>query len=334
MKWKYWNGNKIEWDNLLLSTIDYTVFQSYNWGEYNNSKWKTIRYYCLNKNSEVIALAQLFVKKLPFKLSFIWVPGGPVFCFKNNNSLKLTNLISEFVEKISIDYPNSLIRFDKHERHNSLFSYNINKTCLRPIFKINSGYTVKFIFEENQKDFRNKMSTKHRYYTKKSSESNIEWKIGNENQKINDLINLHEEMSDNKNLSYSKLNYDDIKKMIEKFNDKVLILVGYINNSPVTACLVIIFNQKANYMHAATNEKGRTTNAAYSMFEKLACELLLNNVIEFDFGGIDPINPKSSGVNHFKCGFGGEVTELIGEWEYSRNNYVRYIINLLIRLKK
>jgi len=87
-------------------------------------------------------------------------------------------------------------------------------------------------------------------------------------------------------------------------------------------------------MHAATNEKGRSMSAAYAMFEKLAHELISRNVLEFDFGGIDPVNPGSTGVNHFKSGFGGEITELIGEWEYSSNNYIRYLINLLIKLKR
>ena len=51
----------------------------------------------------------------------------------------------------------------------------------------------------------------------------------------------------------------------------------------------------------------------------------------FDFGGIDPRSPSASGVDHFKRGFGGELIQHLGEWEWAATSPLRWAANVLIR---
>jgi lipid II:glycine glycyltransferase (peptidoglycan interpeptide bridge formation enzyme) len=69
------------------------------------------------------------------------------------------------------------------------------------------------------------------------------------------------------------------------------------------------------------------------MFYKTISYLKEINIKIFDFGGIDPINPLAEGVNHFKKGFGGTITEYLGEWEWSDSKLLRFGSNLGIWLR-
>jgi lipid II:glycine glycyltransferase (peptidoglycan interpeptide bridge formation enzyme) len=100
---------------------------------------------------------------------------------------------------------------------------------------------------------------------------------------------------------------------------------------PVTSCLAQVFGKKAFYMVASTNEKGRDVSAAYAMVEVLIQQLRARGITQFDFGGIDPVNKSASGVNHFKCGFGGQITEYLGEWEAASSEIIRRTLNFAIR---
>ena len=121
--------------------------------------------------------------------------------------------------------------------------------------------------------------------------------------------------------------------MRDALGSKVLILVGYMDNQPVTGCLVLVFGSNAFYMMASTGTQGREVSAAYAMFERLMQELIERGVTDFDFGGIDPARSEAAGVNHYKCGFGGELVEQLGEWESAPSEWFRLAVNLALRFQ-
>lgn len=334
MKWEIWYGSKEAWDKILSNATDKNIFQTYSWGELKRqSNWISRRYILTDKNKNYIGLAQVFIKKLPIGMNFIWSSGGPLFCFPNSDLRKLSNYFQSLVSEIQKDFPRSLIRFNIQKENNPTISYRINKICVRPIFKLNSGYSVQVdINYEN--NVRKIMTTKHRYYTKKSAKAGIEWSFGNSDKHLHDLAIIHQKMSKEKKLSSVGIKYDKIKGMRKFLNDNLLVLTGYLNDAPITSCLVLLCDEKAFYMHAATNEKGRNISAAYAMFEKLNLELSKLGVKTLDFGGIDPINSDAAGVNHFKTGFGGSIVQYVGEWEAAESNITRLLINFLIRIKR
>ena len=323
------------WDQALSQAEDYTVFQSFAWGEYKKqTNWLPLRYCCFDKNGKILGLVQLLVKKLFFGLTFIWAPGGVVFCFPNYRFADISKLIQSLIAEIRIDYSQSLIRFHSHLENNSALSFSINKACFYPYFKINSGYTVHFKLDQESGQLRQKMTKKHRYYTKIAAAVGISWSVGNNNKLLTDLVKIHQEMVENKQLSSIATNYNELEKMRNMLGNKVLILTGYLDNIPVSACLVLIFGSKSHYLVASTGKQGREVYAAYAMFERLINELMERGVTEFDFGGIDPVNRSAAGVNHYKCGFGGQIVEQLGEWESASSEFIRVAINLAIRMRR
>ena len=334
LNWQLWKDTTDAWDLSLVSSEDYTVFQSFGWGEYKKrSGWLPLRYYRLNKNGKTQAMAQILIKKLPLGMVFIWVSGGLVFNFPGFKPDELTELIHSLIDKIRVDHPRSLIRFHYQMEAESDLSYSVNKVCFRPYFKLNSGFSVQFKLNQSVDKMRQNMTSKHRYYTKAASVAGIRWIVGNDDQQLTSLAMIHQEMVRSKNLPAIGTSFIELQSMRDHLGDKVQLITGYLDDDPVTSCLILIFGKKAFYMVAATGQYGRKVSAAYAMFERLMQELIDRGISDFDFGGLDPVSEAATGVNHFKCGFGGKLVEHLGEWESSSSEKVRLAINLAIKLK-
>ena len=333
LSWELWKGTGEEWNRILFTSEDHNVFQSFEWGIYKAyANWKVVRYSCLDKKGKTLGMAQLLVKKLPFGLTFIWSPGAPVFSFPGNAD-DLVELLEDLVQKIHTDHPRSVVRLNSIVETSSPVAYNFNRVCRRPFFKINSGYSVQFKIGDTPEDIKRKMTSKHRYYAKKASGAGIDWQAGNDDKLLADFAILHSEMVDNKKLTLGVISSQDLENMRAALGNGLLMLIGYMDGHPVSGCLVLVYGKKAFYMSASSGKRGRDVSAAYNMFEQLMKELNERGFTDLDFGGIDPINAASAGVNHYKCGFGGRIVEYIGEWESATSETVRLLINLAIRFK-
>lgn len=327
------NISAAEWDESLARANDYTIFQSYGWGEYKRSAgWVPLRYWFRDKDGSVQGMAQFLRKKLPLGIAMLWSAGGPTLAFSSKNPNRTTELVQGLLEALITDCPRSLIRFQSHSPHDSFLAYNLNKVCRRPSVRLHSGYSIQMPIEQlDEAAFRKQMTVKHRYYTKKASEAGISWSIGNGDQQLRELATVHREMVNAKQLESIATSYEELERMRKALGDGVLIVNGCLNGVPVTSCLALIFEKKAIYMVASTNEKGRNVSAAYAMVEILIQQLRARGITQFDFGGIDPVNKSASGVNHFKCGFGGQITEYLGEWEAASSEMIRLALNFAIR---
>lgn len=334
LTWKIFDSDSNQWNRWLVQAADHNVFQSYEWGEYKRlTGWSPIRLICTNKNQQTVGMCQLLLKSLPFGLGFIWAAGGPIFKFGLSESGKPNELLEGLIRILHKDYPRALVRFHSHEISNGGLAFGFNRVCKRPYFNLNSGFSVKINFCDIRDSFRSSMTAKHRYYTKKSLENKFDWQSGNSDDLINDLSTLHDEMVKDKKLPALGMSQSDLITMRDTLGDSFLILTGYLDNQPATSCLVLHIGSHVFYMVAATGRIGRETSAAYAMIETLLSILKQRNMLVFDFGGIDPINSSAAGVNHFKCGFGGQIVEHLGEWESAKTEPLRVLINLAIRLR-
>lgn len=333
LTWNNYEGTAGEWNSSLSQAQDRIIFQTYEWGQYkDSSKLKTRRYIAHDINGNLCGMCQFSVRRLPLGLHFIWSAGGPIFQFNGAKQENLSELLSTLFKKIHEEYSSALIRVHSHVSNTPNLAFKFNQAATRPIFKLNTGFTIKFDVQEIP-DFRKNMTSKHRYYTKKSSDSNIQWIVGNRDIDLNYLATIHQEMVKNKNIASLAIGLDELILMRNFLQGNLFVLTGTIDGAPITACLILEFSGAVFYMIAATGNKGRQESAAYAMIEKLFMQLQEKNIQTFDFAGVDPITKGAAGVNHFKMGFGGELVEHLGEWESASNEFVRVAINFAIRLK-
>jgi peptidoglycan pentaglycine glycine transferase (the first glycine) len=324
------------WDELLLKAQDYTIFQSYGWGEYKRlTGWNPLRYVVYCNNGKVVGMVQLLLKTLPFGFGIAWAPGGPVCCFGGNGGGKCSEILKGLLAYIHHRYPRVLVRFQSLIPSEPLFAYSFNQTCRQPLVKINSGFTILMDLSQVGDGVVGMATAKHRYYIKKAKSTLLDWRYGSSNEDITALISVHKEMVENKKMQSLAINEKEIQRLRNALGDKgVTILTGYLENAPVTSCMTYNIGNKAFYMVAATGRKGREVFAAYAMVVELIGVLKKLDINALDFGGIDPSAPSAEGVNHFKRGFGGTITEYVGEWECSPSEIIRICFNIAIKMRR
>lgn len=334
MNWQLCIDGKGLWDKALLTSVDYSVFQAYGWGEFKKDLgWLPKRYWCVDNAGEIKGMAQLLIKRLPFGMFIIWAPGGIVLNFGNFCPKDLKRLTLDLITKVRSDYPRSSIRFNFTGENNPDLSFNLNQVCSRPYFYLNSGYSVNLKVNQPLSIIKKNMSSKHRYYVNLSSKENIDWYLSNENDNLAMLINIHNQMINEKNLTLKNVSFDQLRRMRDHLGDNFLVLTGLFDGVPISSCLVLLFGKKAFYMMASTNNKGRELSASYAMFARLIQELNNKNIVDFDFGGIDPKSKSAVGVNYFKCGFGGKLVEYLGEWESASSVKIKVAMNVAMQIK-
>ncbi len=126
----------------------------------------------------------------------------------------------------------------------------------------------------------------------------------------------------------------ELKLLWEIFSTegKAFILLAQWNKSDIAGCLILHYEKKAYYYHAASINRLRELFAPYLLvWEALnrAKELKLK---ELDFEGIwDPRIPSTKrwkGFSHFKKGFRGEEIELIGSFVKSYTLPAKVLLRL------
>ncbi len=324
------------WDHFVEKCDGYNIYQSMGWGEYKEKTgWKKYRYVAKNKNQDVVCMVQFLCKAFPFGIKLFWAPGGPIFAFSNFNKKHMPTILSNLFDFMKIHFGKKiLIRFNLNCSNQADLSLVMNQIMFRPYFKINSGYSMSLNISESLENLKKDMTAKHRYYLKKALNNKIKWEYNNDKESINNFLCLYNEMANSKTVGLTQYNKEDLMDLVECLKSNVVVLSGFSEDGdePIASCIVFLFRKTAFYSMAATGNTGRKLNVSYSMIYRLWEILKDKNIEKFDFGGIG-FDDKSAGVNHFKKGFGGELIEYLGEWEWSQSALLRIVLNLAIKFK-
>jgi lipid II:glycine glycyltransferase (peptidoglycan interpeptide bridge formation enzyme) len=320
---------KPSWDSQLQAAADATVFQSYAWGEYKrNHGWTPVRCTGRDKSGRVVAMAQILLKKMPLGIHAGWAPGGPVLQFKGWAPKNIGKALDALWETLQSKYGRLWVRFHSHIPNEPELAYVFSGRFHRPIFKVNSEFSQFLDLNLSLEEFEKSMTSKHRYYVRQALAHELTWRHGGDEELQVDLARLHEEMTRGKGMESIRLGIDEIRKIFAMQGSQAMILNGYHNGEAVTSCLVQRFGNRGFYASAATGAKGRELSAAYAMVHELFRVLKESGMTRLDFAGLDPKTPAAYGVNHFKRGFGGQLVEYLGEWEYASSEKLRWVINL------
>ena len=335
MVWKKFYGLSDYWDEALTYSEDYNVFQSYVWGEFKKTTgWVPERWIASDKNGDIICMVQILIKSFPAGFKIGWATGGPVFISKNSSTKDFDNMLSGLAETVCKNNSAIVTRFNSQLCYDQLASYTFNKYFKRPFFRLNSGYSLLFDLTLSVKELLNNMTSKHRYYVRKAVEKNVVWREGNDEKFVMEFCKLYEDMLKEKDIKSLILSKEDITSLVLSLDKNVVIFTGDFDDLPVTSCIVLTFKKKAFYYMAATNKRGREIMGSYAMVYRLFEYLKEKGITDLDLGGIDPVSSDARGVNHFKKGFGGRMVEYLGEWEQASSEWIRWAVNIAIRLKR
>lgn len=322
------------WDAVLSCATDANPFQAYAWGEYKRRQgWLPERWLARDKTGRLAAGLQALRKRLPWSRTAVWAPGGPLLGFADVKTKETASLLQSWLAASQRDDRLCYARFRCHLRADPAWTGAFGQACSRPAFKIDSGLSLAFDLTQPLAKLRAAMSSKHRYYVKRSEQAGIDWDFGNDAPLRRDMGRLYSEMLQTKAFAGRSFTPETACELGEAFQEDAVFLIGKQGGEPITGCLALQTGACAFYLMAATGAAGRKLSASYAMVAKLFEILQSRGAARFDFGGIAPATAEAAGVDHFKRGFGGEPREYVGEWDWARPFWLRQAVSAALRLR-
>lgn len=311
-------ADKNEWNLLLAKNSTYSVFSSFEWGEYKKTSGWTVERLAFYNSGNFLGQCQ-FIYKKKYNAVISWNSGG--ILYSNLTHLKtIAEAAKEYFKS-----PFSYMRFYFYNVSEGKNLFETIETFSRPKKFINSNFSIAHTFSL-QFDILKSMNSNHRYYYKQAIKNNFSFKV-NPADNIDDFIHVHNDMTQSKELLHLKLDPADIMRLAASFEKNMVIFTVYLDEKPVASCLILRSSKKAFYYLAASSATGRKTYASYYMVKELFAYLASVGIEDFDFGGITPYNKEAHGVNKFKEGFGGEIVNYLGEWETSTSSLLSLLVN-------
>ena len=326
LTWNVWDGTANAWDALLLGLPDYCVYQCFGWGEFKRgSGWEPWRL-AANVDGQTVAMAQVLVRRFPLGVTLAWLAGGPV----GSAEVWATSFTPAL--KTALSSRHLYCRINSMSSQVELTVQRLlSAGWCRPVSPLLSGKSVMIDLVLPEEEWLASLDSKHRYYVKKSSASSIRWVDDGSKQSYEDFALLTRQLREDKSAALKETDIEMLDGMRRFLPGSVHILVGYIDDQPITGCLTLILGEKAHYAIASTVGEGRRVSAAYSMVSRLRGLLRARGVKYLDFGGVNPDVIGARGVDHFKKGFASEKVLYLAEWEWATTSLLRKAASYLIK---
>jgi lipid II:glycine glycyltransferase (peptidoglycan interpeptide bridge formation enzyme) len=255
---------------------------------------------------ELVGIASLSKKKLPFNLAYILIERGPI--------LKTGVLEADALRLLSLEFCNvAFIRFEPLSNIPPL----VNKTI-----HVSPEETLVLNLSKTEERLLSEMHPKTRYNIRLAErkgvsvrelgvdEFDLAWKIFQETSS-RDAFRLH-----------SKTHY-------KKWLDRGARLVGaFYDGNLIAVNMMFDYAGTRTYLHGASSSSHREVMAPHALqwHEIVGAKKL--GLVRYDFWGISENNPAWAGITRFKLGFGGERFCYPGTFDLvlDRKKYAFYML--------
>lgn len=321
VSWSIFKGSAKEWNDLMHSLPFYSFYQSYEWGEIKSKDgWQVVRVIKKDTLRKDLSMAQVLLKRLPFKGAFFWCPGGILGAEKKIDW------------KFILKDLNILFYYFRCSFHDSNLSVGDLESLgwEKPTFLINNNQSMFLKPSAYKEDLLKRMSSNWRHNLRRFEKKNLivtRW-IKPDSATLSGYYEKFEAM---KGLGRQH-SFELINGVIEQYGDQLVILEtkdSEGNLHSLRGC--IVFGKNALDWYAITTELGRNTYSSYGVLWKLIDFLHELGVDHYDLSGVDEIN--NPGVFSFKKGAGGTLVAYPGELEEANFPGLKTAMNMILKRK-
>lgn len=317
------NVSRDEWISLLQQFDDANIYQTW---EYGSVRWgeKSLSHQVVKRNGEVIAIAQVTIKKVPFLgLGMAYIPWGPLWRKRDNPidfkifQHSIGSLKDEYAKKRGLLLriaPNIVKQKDD----------SIENLFREESFSIKSSYhqyrTLLLDLTPPIEKLRKDLDQKWRNMLNQAEKKGLEIVEGDGDELYDIFLKLQSEMQERKNY-IPGVNYQEFREIQKGLPHplKMKIMICKFEGEPVSSAVFSGIGDTGIYLLGATGHKGMKTKGSYLLQWRAIQWLKGKGCRWYDLGGINPeTNP---GVYHFKAGLSGIDVHHIGIYE-SCNNFL------------
>lgn len=322
LTWKKWEGSAGEWDETLLKFPDYTVYQSFDWGEHRGTfGWNPVRM-TAEQDGKLVSAAQVLVRHLPFGIKFAWVPGGP------------TGEPADWAQSFPVALKSVLdsrfvyCRINNMRAESAADLQAMAGAWQQPEFRLHTGLSAAYIpadTESERIEHTSKNWGRNLRRSQKQGNAVRLWDSPNPEE----MHSVYREMQDNKSLG-EQFSCEALASILSRFGTHCVVVRCDDSAGNLLAFRgALLFGDRGWDIFAATSNRGRKVYASHAAFWELMNRCVEHGVKWYDMSGVDPV--KGKGVYDFKKGTGAVDLKYLGEWDAATFPLLRCISNIVVK---
>ncbi|MFH0912556.1 MAG: peptidoglycan bridge formation glycyltransferase FemA/FemB family protein [Patescibacteria group bacterium] len=309
-----------DWDDFVQHHPDSTLLQSWYWGEFQKSLGYKIWRLGVTENGQTIA--QLLIIKMP--LRFGWnIFYSPRALLLNrlapvHQQHQAMELIINHIRQLASSEQVIFFRTDPPLLSSDATSLSIYKSLGFVLSSKSTQPKSSLLVDVSTKSVNllMQMKPKTRYNIRLAEKKGIIIRTTTQPDDI-EIFNqlMHTTSARDRFTPHPEEYYRQQLRVLGEHN-LLSLFIAYDEQTPLATALVAWFGSTASYLHGASSQVSREKQAPYLLHWDIIKAAQERNCAHYDLGGVN-LDPRHTwaGITRFKLGFGGNITEYVGNLE-------------------
>ncbi len=312
--------SKNVWENFISKQKHSSIFQSWNWGEFELEMGNEFERVGIFRVDELVGLLPLKCIKA-VRGRYLHLRHGPIFNFGKKGLWDvMVSFLKEKAKKKKCLFVrmSPLIKKSKYPDFKGKFR-GFRKSSMHDV---DAEITWVLNLEKSEDEILKQMRKNTRYYIGKAKRDGVKIFRTKDAKYIKDFWGIYKETFERQSWHAYTKKY--IKKEFEILSkdDQIELYLAKYKGEYIAGSLIIYYNDQAIYHHGGTLEKYLKIPASYLIQWEAIKEAQKRGLKWYNFWGISPLVESKGefhakkghpweGLTFFKMGFGGEVREFI-----------------------
>ncbi len=303
-------------NNFLSQQTHSQFLQSWQWGELAEKESAKVTHIGIEDEGELVAVASLIKKKI-FGFSYWFCPRGPVIGVESKK-LKVESFLFDEISSLAKKEGVIFLRFEPELEIGNLPAGRQGwKLKIVRSIDIEPSKTAIVNLQKTEDELLTAMHQKTRYNVRLAEKKGVTVRTaGKEDFDSFWRIMKQTEGRDNFRL-HSQKHYRQIMQLDSNF---IRLLLAEYQGKVVAAVLASFFGDTITYIHGASSNEHRNVMAPYLLHWQIIKSGKAAGYKYYDLNGVD--EKKWPGVTRFKIGFGGEIVNYPGTFDFIFNKRI------------
>lgn len=314
--------SKQEYNELVGGVRPNQFLQSWEWGEFQARVGRKVWRFKIEREGELMMIGQAFGHTLPYGLTYIYLPRGPLVTVAGQNHIR--ECLSVFIHEISrLSEKLVFIRAEST-------GIDYRKFGWQKIKEIQPSYSLLLSLDKSEEDLLKEMHQKTRYNIRIAIKHGVKIRPMAEGEFDKFWSLVQETTARDRFRSHPR---DYYKIMLDSLGEMAQVWLAEYRGRIIAANLMIFWGDQAIYLHGASSHINKNVMAPYLLHWEMIKKAKGQGKEHYDFWGIAPEDQPNHpwvGITRFKKGFAGTKVSYPGTFDLAQNK----IWYLLYRLKK
>lgn len=330
-QWVDWSDSQaaLEWDAYLRRQPSYNLYQSHAWGEFKRASGWTVRRGGVVVDGVQRAIAQCLIREIrPARMVVVWVPGGPAGTIEGRRQLAGALRQSYGSRRLFFYVRMNLLERDQPENRAALLSGGWHPASQ----SISQRETFQVDLEPAEPIREERLSQNWRHNLRRGEQRGVAIRVWDHSRPLDEPYAVYRDMCQLQRIPPA-MSLADLDRLRSAFGDNFTLAVASTNGDGLCAMRAFArIGAHAQDMIAGVSLAGRRLYANFPLTWRVLTIAREQGAKVYDLAGVDWV--AAEGVSNFKKGLGGELITLAGEWEWASAPWLRWGMNVALRVRR